>query len=130
MRASFDDLEITSMVEDAAGRKAVVRMVVWGEMEANLVQAEQGLDVSPGFAGLPHDNCPARHWGYIISGCVRVVFIDHEEVYSAGDMYYWPPHHMPIFEEDTVLVEFSPRVDQDALDEAFAALEEREAAGG
>lgn len=127
MRASFDDLEVTSTSEDAAGRKLVVRTVVWGEMDANLVQAERGLDVSPGFAGLPHDNCSARHWGYILKGRIRHVYNDHEQVYSAGDMFYWPPYHTPYFEEDTELVQFTPSSEWAELRAAMAARDERNA---
>jgi mannose-6-phosphate isomerase-like protein (cupin superfamily) len=129
MRASFDDLPVTSESEDANGRKLVVRTVVWDEMDANFVQAEKGLDVVPSFVGLPHDNCSAHHWGYILKGRLRHVYNDHEEAYSAGDMCYWPPYHMPYFEEDTELVQVTPSSEWAELRAAMAARDERNAAG-
>ncbi len=127
MRASIHDIPVTATVVDPNGHRFVRQRVVWGDQEASFLTVEQGTDLSPAFLGLPHENCPARHWGYVVKGRMRIIFNDHEEVCAAGHMFYWPPYHMPIFEEDTVLVEFSPRVDQDELDEALAARDSRKA---
>jgi hypothetical protein len=34
---------------------------------------------------------------------------DREEIIEAGDVYYLDPGHLPLFEEDTEIVEFSPK---------------------
>jgi hypothetical protein len=45
----------------------------------------------------------------VLKGRLRVRYKDHEETLQAGDAYYMAPGHLPIFDEDTELVEFSPR---------------------
>jgi len=51
---------------------------------------------------------PPRIWGYVIKGQVRVIYADHQEVLCAGDLYYLPPGHTAIVDEDYEAVEFSP----------------------
>jgi len=45
----------------------------------------------------------------VLSGSIRFQYADHGELYNAGDAYYMSPGHLPIFDEDTEVVEFSPR---------------------
>jgi hypothetical protein len=40
---------------------------------------------------------------------MRVFYKDHEEVIHAGDAYYLAPGHTTAFEEETEVVEFSPK---------------------
>jgi hypothetical protein len=65
------------------------------------------------FAGLPDDNCPCEHWGYVLKGAIRFSYADgsDEEVFRAGDAYYVPPGHLPTVLEDVEVVEFSPKAD-------------------
>jgi mannose-6-phosphate isomerase-like protein (cupin superfamily) len=65
-------------------------------------------DLSPFFEGLPHDQCQAPHWGYVIKGKVKFDFGDHEETFEGGDAYYAPPGHTPTLYSGTEVVEFSP----------------------
>ncbi len=123
MRASIDELPVTFEHQDAEGRSFTRQLVTWGDQEASFIAIEKGCNMAPPFRGLHHDNCPARHWGYVIRGRMRVQYVDSEEICTAGDMFYWPPHHMPIFEEDTLIVEFSPVSDQEEL---IALLEARD----
>ena len=118
MRAALSEMPITFTTEDGG---FVRRKLVWGDMEASHVTVRAGTDLAPAFVGLAHDTCPARHWGYVLTGRMRVRYVDREEVCAAGDLYYWPPYHMPVFEQDTELVEFSPVRDQTDLRQAQAA---------
>ncbi|MCL4870836.1 MAG: cupin domain-containing protein [Anaerolineae bacterium] len=68
-----------------------------------------GTDTEPIFKGLPDDRCQSPHWGYVLSGRVRVRYADREEIIEAGNAYYLEPGHTTIFEQDTELVEFSPQ---------------------
>jgi hypothetical protein len=79
-----------------------------GEMQGAFRFWPKGVDLTGPFVGLPHDKCPTPHWGYIISGRIRMAYVDHEEVYATGDLFYWPPYHMPSVDEDTELLEFTP----------------------
>jgi hypothetical protein len=103
MRGAKADLQVDV---DAGG--AVIRQAQWGEINVALESFQPGIDTTPLFKGLPDDRCQCPHWGYVISGRVRVTYTDHEEVLSAGDVYSMPPGHTTFFEEPTEIVEFSP----------------------
>ena len=40
---------------------------------------------------------------------MRIRYADREEILKAGDAYYMEPGHLPLFEEDTEVIEFSPK---------------------
>ena len=65
-------------------------------------------DFAPLFRGLPHDQCQAEHWGYVISGRLTFKSDDGEETFETGDAYYVPPGHTPVLYAGTEVVEFSP----------------------
>ena len=92
---------------DAAG--VVIRLAEWGEMTVALETFPAGTDTAPIFKGLPDDRCQSPHWGYVLRGRVRVRYRDREEVIGAGDAFHLEPGHTTVFEEETELVEFSPR---------------------
>ena len=58
--------------------------------------------------GLPDDLCQCPHWGYVLSGRLGLTTKDGEEVYDAGQAFYWSPGHAPKALEDSEYVEFSP----------------------
>ena len=87
----------------------ILREAEWGDMNVGLERFPAGTDTEPVFKGLPDNRCQCPHWGYVISGRLRVRYVDHEETLNAGDAYYMPPGHLPIFDEDTEVVEFSPK---------------------
>jgi hypothetical protein len=51
--------------------------------------------------------CPC--WGYLVNGRVRIEYPDREEVINAGEVYYLPPGYMPVAEDESEMVEFSPK---------------------
>ena len=71
------------------------------------------FDAAPSFKGLPDDMCQSPHWGYVLKGRVRMRYRDREEIIKAGDAYYLDPGHSPLYEEDTEVVEFSPKGEYD-----------------
>src|SRR5262245_21047070 len=78
----------------------------------SFVQFRQDIDATPLLKGLPDDRCQCPHWGYVLKGKVTMRYADREEVYAAGDAYYWPPGHVPVkHEPGTELVQFSPAHD-------------------
>jgi hypothetical protein len=80
-----------------------------GRHERGLGDVSWELDTAPLFKGLPDDRCQCPHWGYVLKGRVRVRYPDREEVIEAGDAYYLEPSHTTVFEEDTEVIEFSPK---------------------
>ncbi len=104
MRASKRDLPVAF-----EGGGVVSRLAEWGEMNVALETLPGGTDTAPIFKGLPDDRCQCPHWGYVLKGRMRIRYADREEVIEAGDAYYMEPGHLPLFEEDTEVVEFSPK---------------------
>ncbi len=104
MRGSSEDLPLTF-----EGDGVVSRQTEWGDMNVALETFPGGLDTAPIFKGLPDDRCQCPHWGYVLKGRMRIRYPDREEVIEAGDVYYMAPGHLPLFEEDTEIVEFSPK---------------------
>jgi len=52
--------------------------------------------------------CTCPHWGYLRAGRLRVGYPDHDELISAGDLYYAAPGHVLVVEADSDIVELSP----------------------
>ena len=104
MKASKQDLPVAFEADGVTSRQTV-----WGEMNVALETFPAGLDTAPVFKGLPDDRCQCPHYGYVLNGRMKIRHPDHEEVIEAGDIYYIEPGHIPLFEEDTEVVEFSPK---------------------
>ena len=80
-----------------------------------IISLPAGTDLAPMLRGLPNDLCPCPHWGYVIKGRIRVTYADGVEVLEAGDLFYLPPGHTPLVEEDVVFVEFSQPAEFEAV---------------
>jgi len=76
-------------------------------------------DAAELFRGLPDDRCQCPHWGFVVEGRVAFRFGDREETYEAGDAYYAPAGHTPVFYTGTEVVEFSPT---EAFDETVEVV--------
>ena len=87
---------------------AELRTAPAGDLTVGFVRAPQGTDFRPLLKGLPEDLCQCPHWGYMIRGRVRMHTAHGEEVYEAGQVFYWPPGHAPEFLEDAEYIDFSP----------------------
>jgi hypothetical protein len=79
-----------------------------GGMTTAFVRLPQGADLRPAVVGLPDDLCQCPHWGYMLSGRVKMHTSDGAEVYEAGQAFYWGPGHAPEALEDSEYVDFSP----------------------
>ena len=88
-----------------------IRATEAGELTVSLVRLAKGHDARPLFKGLPGNLCQCPHWGYIISGSLRVWTADGASVLNAGQAFYWPPGHAPEALEDTDFLEISPTGD-------------------
>ncbi len=86
-----------------------LRGMEWGGMVALLYSIPAGTDMKPLMAGMPDDLCQCPHWGYVIKGRLRITHKDSEQVVSSGELFYAEPGHVPYFEEDTQMIEFSPK---------------------
>src|SRR4051812_19296155 len=113
MRARRDQLPILF-----GTNRAGIRGIDWGELRAAIVSIPAGTDITSLLKGLPDNRCPCSHWGYVLSGEMRVTAGDCEETLRAGDLFYLPPGHTVAVQHDVEYVEFSPPGAYDAFLEA------------
>ena len=117
MRATHDELPILFGAEPAT-----IRGADWDGLRSMIISLPAGTDLAPLLAGLPNGLCPCPHWGYVLKGRIRVRYAEGEETLQAGDLFYLPPGHTPLVEEDTEFVEFSrPAEHQSVLDHVARA---------
>ncbi len=81
---------------------------IGGDQSVAFVRLPAGTNLAPALKGLPGDLCPCPHWGYMISGRLRMHTASGEETYEAGDAFYWAARHAPEALEDCEYVDFSP----------------------
>jgi hypothetical protein len=75
----------------------------------NFITFRQDIDHAPLLRGLPDDRCQCPHWGYVLKGSLTYRFVDHDEVFEAGDAFYVGPGHVPVENEvGTECLQFSP----------------------
>jgi hypothetical protein len=103
MRASKLDMPVVKNDSEK-----VVRQDTWGNMSVELIELLVDIDPAPVFKGLPDDRCQCPHWGYVLKGKLVYRYPDREEVYTAGDLYYVPPGHLPYTEAGSEYIEWSP----------------------
>ena len=86
-----------------------IRSTNWNGMAALYVHMDAGTDFTPALKGLPDDLCSCPHWGYMLKGELHMRYKGgHEEVARPGDLWYMPPGHTVMCDEETEWVEFSP----------------------
>ena len=103
--------ELPVLLEDGP---ASIRATDWGGQRALLVSLPAGMDTTPLLQGLPDDRCQCPHWGYVLKGRMRVIYTGgQEETLEAGDLWYLPPGHTVVVDEDVEFVEFSPPKEYD-----------------
>ena len=105
MRHPMKDLPL---IEDY-GKDFRGRQIEWGGMIVSYETFPRGIDATPLFKGLPEDMCQSPHWGYLLKGRMRVKRAGEDEIVQAGDVYYLEPGHVPVFEEPSEILEFSPK---------------------
>ncbi len=80
-----------------------------GGMTVAYNEMPKGTDITPLLKGLENDSCHCPHWGYVVQGSIRVIYDDGtEETVKGGEVFYWPPGHTVIVEEDVKIIDFSP----------------------
>jgi hypothetical protein len=110
MRATRDELPVLFGEEPAT-----IRGADWHGLRSMIIALPAGTDLAPVLKGLPNDLCPCPHWGYMLKGRIRVTYANGEEILRAGDLFYLPPGHTPLVEEDTEFIEFSRPDEHEAV---------------
>ena len=79
-----------------------------GEMSIAWVKLGAGADLRPALAGLPGDMCQCPHWGYMLSGQLRMHTSSGAQTCNAGEAFYWAAGHAPEAVTDCEYIDFSP----------------------
>ena len=72
-----------------------VRVLDQDGIMVGFVRLPAGADLRPATKGLPDDLCPCPHWGYMLTGRVRMHTTDGHQDFTAGEAFYWAPGHAP-----------------------------------
>jgi mannose-6-phosphate isomerase-like protein (cupin superfamily) len=82
-----------------------------GELDgytASLVKVDADADLTELLKGLPEDQCPSPHWGYVLTGRMWFRNGDREEAFGPGDAFYVQPGHTSGADSGSEFVVFSP----------------------
>ncbi len=74
----------------------------------SIVETSETADLSELLKGLPGDQCPSPHWGYVVKGRTWFRSGDREESFEPGDAFYISPGHTSGADADSEFVVFSP----------------------
>jgi len=86
-----------------------------GDMTVSFISLKEGTDFGPALEGLDGGMCPCPHWGYMLKGRLQMRTKDGDQVYEAGQAFYWAPGHVPVALEDCEYVDFSPTEEYDRV---------------
>ena len=67
-----DGMAWEDLTPELEGPGVGIRRMDAGGLATCLIRLDAGLKTDPLFAGLPDDRCQCAHWGYIVSGTMRV----------------------------------------------------------
>jgi hypothetical protein len=84
------------------------RYVELGSYTVSFETFHTDADPAPLLRGLPENRCQCPHWGVVVSGRLDARYADGEESFTADDVYYLAPGHLPHPHAGTELIEFSP----------------------
>jgi quercetin dioxygenase-like cupin family protein len=74
----------------------------------SIVETAADADLTELLKGLPGDECPSPHWGYVLKGRMWFRSGDREESFGAGDAFYVAPGHVSGADGKSEFVVFSP----------------------
>ena len=90
----------------------------WGGLAVSINEPPAGTDYTPFLKGQKDNLCQVPHWGYLEKGKIRIIDKDNNTlVVGAGEVFYMPPGHTVIVDEDARTIEFSPEKGLTALNE-------------
>ena len=96
----------------------------------SLVKVDADADLTELLKGLPGDQCPSPHWGYVTKGSLWWRYdMDRNETIEAGEAFYVPPGHTSGANAGAEFVVFSPAETMGEV-EAHMARRAQELFGG
>lgn len=112
MRIAKDHVEVRMQVPGAVIRqqRGFGDASGYGKISGEYFTLSAGVDTTPLFQGLEDDLCQCPHWGYVIRGALTTTDADGgQETVRGGDLFYWPPGHNVLVENDAEIIMFSPQ---------------------
>lgn len=112
MKVSKDDIDIKMSIPGAVIRQRTGfgNAQGLGRISGEYFTLAAGVDTTPLFVGLEGNLCQAPHWGYVLKGKLTTTdAYGTTETVSAEDLFYWPPGHNVLVEEDAEIIMFSPQ---------------------
>jgi len=77
--------------------------------QISFISVLEDADMAGLLKGLPNDQCPCPHWGYVLKGQITFTSApDKSETFEAGDGFYVAPGHTPAATAGTEFLLFSP----------------------
>ncbi len=109
----------THISKDDFPKGNIINMVNgWGGMTVAINEPKAGTDYTPILKGLKDDLCQVPHWGYLEKGIIRIVDSDkNTETVLGGEVFYMPPGHTLIVDEDARIIDFSPEKEMKELND-------------
>jgi len=92
------------------------------DYRAEFVSIKEDSDLTPLLQGLPGDQCPCPHWGYLFSGRMWWQYGDRREYIEAGEAFYAPAGHTAGAEAGAEFLIFGPN---EILEEVHAHMGQR-----
>lgn len=90
----------------------------WGGMTVAINEPKAGTDFGPILKGLKDDLCQVPHWGYLEKGKIRITNSNNTTItVLGGEVFYMPPGHTLIVDEDARIIDFSPEKQMKELNE-------------
>ncbi len=74
----------------------------------DIVEIGQDTDLTPLLQGLPNDQCPCPHWGYVFKGRMWFRSGGREESFGSGEAFYVPAGHTAGADAGSEFLIFSP----------------------
>ena len=94
---------------------------IWGGLFVECIECTEKIDVGPMLEGLPNNQCPCPHWGYMLKGAIHMKYEDGmEEVIKEGDVFFMPKGHTAWFEAGSKMLSFSPEAESKQLADHIA----------
>ncbi|TRX71454.1 cupin domain-containing protein [Carboxylicivirga sp. M1479] len=97
----------------------------YGKISGEYFTLKAGTDFSPLLEGLKDDKCQTPHWGFVIKGDITVEYTNKsQETVTTGDLFYWPPGHTVMVNNDSDIVLFSPQKEHtEVMDHILCKIE-------
>ena len=83
--------------------------IEWHDINIAVENLSAGVNPALLVLGLPDNRRQYPRWGFMLKGRIRVQYTDYEEAITAGDLYYIPAESAIFIEEETEVIEFSPK---------------------